>query len=98
MYLQVYHYNGDIPIDTRPMTRYTDLMDLIKTDTDACLIGTYKLNKHGYGQIWHGGKPKNGGTYKLAHRVVMSHVLNRPLTSDEFVCHRCDNPSCVNRR
>jgi hypothetical protein len=51
----------------------------------------WKLSKHprGYGHIRHGKK------ILYAHRVC--HELFYGLTSDGLhVCHRCDNPSCVN--
>jgi hypothetical protein len=29
-------------------------------------------------------------------RVVLGWKLGRPLTKDEFACHTCDNPPCIN--
>lgn len=60
-----------------------------KTSSDSCWEWmAYKTNS-GYGQF--------GIKYKiyLAHRVswAIKHCID-PLS--KFVCHRCDNPSCVN--
>lgn len=43
----------------------------------------------GYGNFWAGGRARG------AHRV--SHVISTGVDpGDLFVCHRCDNPPCVN--
>src|SRR4051812_5658590 len=48
-----------------------------------------RLNRKGYGIVTRFGKKM------LAHRIswVMSHG---DIGSETFVCHRCDNPRCVN--
>lgn len=63
--------------------------------TDGCWEWTASLNTYGYGQIAINKKPIK------AHRY--SYALHHPLTidllsgnPDVFVCHRCDNPRCVN--
>lgn len=33
---------------------------------------------------------------KKVSRVIVSALLERELSSDEFVCHRCNNKKCVN--
>jgi hypothetical protein len=53
---------------------------------DACWTWTGSRHPYGYGRI--------GRTY--VHRIVAEHHAGRPLTSDDFVCHRCDNPPCAN--
>jgi hypothetical protein len=45
--------------------------------------------KKGYGQMW------DGERLKLAHRVSYE-VYIGPIEGGMFVCHRCDNPVCVN--
>ena len=42
---------------------------------------------HGYGMIWHQGQ------CVLAHRFAWAAANGCP--GEMFVCHRCDNPSCV---
>jgi len=43
----------------------------------------------GYGQIWEGGRNL------YAHRISWE-LANGPIPAGKFVCHHCDNPSCVN--
>jgi hypothetical protein len=57
--------------------------------TSGCWIWTGGLNKAGYGTVKIFNKPK------LAHRVSYEiHVGNLPVKI--LVCHKCDNPPCVN--
>jgi hypothetical protein len=57
--------------------------------TPGCWLWTAKLDKRGYGFSKHDGK-KLG-----AHRH--SYILYvGPIPEGMFVCHRCDNPTCVN--
>jgi len=52
---------------------------------------------NGYGRMRMGGRK---GKHYLAHRL--SYIIHHPLTIDLMehpdicVCHRCDNPKCVN--
>ncbi len=63
--------------------------------TDGCWDFTDLSN--GYGRMRIGGKK---GKHYLAHRL--SYIIHHPLTIDLMehpdicVCHRCDNPKCVN--
>lgn len=56
--------------------------------TGGCWEWRGARNSRGYGHLWVGDK------MKYAHRVVMESTQNIP--EGCFVCHRCDNPSCVN--
>ena len=62
--------------------------------TEGCWNWTAGLNMFGYGQFGLGNKMVR------AHRL--SYVLHHPLTIELLehreicVCHRCDNPKCVN--
>ena len=53
-----------------------------------CLEFQGYLNQWGYGVV------KENGTTILAHRVVARELVGDP--EGLYVCHRCDNPSCVN--
>ena len=61
--------------------------------TDTCWWWTARKDAKGYGHI--------GGTLKLrfgsarAHRIVWV-ATNGAIPTGLFVCHSCDNPSCVN--
>ena len=63
--------------------------------TDGCWDFTDLCN--GYGRMRMGGRK---GKHYLAHRL--SYIIHHPLTIDLMehpdicVCHRCDNPKCVN--
>lgn len=61
-----------------------------------------KVNKDGECWIWTGAKLKAGygkftvahQTWTLAHRVAYE-IAFGPIPGSLFVCHHCDNPSCV---
>lgn len=54
--------------------------------------------------LWGAGKTSRGyGVFHptkqriaMAHRWAMEQHLGRSLAREEFVCHRCDTPACVN--
>ena len=62
----------------------------IPEPNSGCWLWLGKIDPSGYGVI-----QKNGGGDLKAHRVSASIVGLIP-NSDQVVCHRCDNPSCVN--
>ena len=63
-----------------------------KGEGDDCWEWTAYRNKGGYGKIARGGS-KNERI--RAHRL--SWILhNGPIPTGAVVCHRCDNPGCVN--
>jgi hypothetical protein len=55
-----------------------------------CHEWTFGLGRNGYGLFWDG--QKSGP----AHRVIYECLHGVRLTRWQFVCHSCDNPSCVN--
>lgn len=65
------------------------LWRLVSGDNDACWVWSRYINSSGYGQLKFKSK-----TY-LAHRVSWI-VHNGEIPDRLFVCHSCDNPSCVN--
>ncbi len=76
--------------------------DLTRPPLEDRLNGKYEIaesgcwewmgqkNGYGYGLIWRDGKPVR------AHRVMYELHAGKPLGADEVVCHRCDNPKCIN--
>lgn len=45
---------------------------------------------NGYGRFW------VDGHIEQAHRYALALNLGRSVDADKYVCHRCDNPPCVN--
>lgn len=60
-----------------------------KTDEQQCWHWLRHKNKLGYGVVGVGRKTA------LAHRVAYELVRGK-IPNGMLVCHRCDNPSCVN--
>ena len=60
-----------------------------KPTVDGCLQYTGKTTKDGYGTL------KIAGKYISAHRASYQSVYGS-IPSGFCVCHRCDNPLCIN--
>lgn len=56
----------------------------------GCWLWTGAVSGSGYGKINIGGK------FFAAHRLSYFLHNDLPTTNPLFVCHRCDNPMCVN--
>jgi hypothetical protein len=58
---------------------------------DGCHLWTaHRDDKGGYGIFWLNGKMRR------ANRVAWELANGRPVPEGMYVCHRCDNPPCVN--
>ena len=57
--------------------------------TDFCWVWTGSKNKVGYGQFWF-----RGDRHERAHRIAWQLAFGA-IPKGLFVCHHCDNPSCV---
>lgn len=79
-----------------PKIRDTSLLTFIRRfasktiDCDECIEWTACKTKDGYGRVM------IDGAVHLAHRVSWSLYNLSPIPGSSCVCHRCDNPSCVN--
>ncbi len=58
-------------------------------NSDGCWLWTGACFESGYGMFTIGSKPVR------AHRLAYQ-LANGPIPDALFVCHRCDNPACVN--
>ena len=73
----------------RPSDRERFAAKTIRDDASGCLIWTAALDTAGYGAFGLHGRVVR------AHRTALEWHLGRPLAPGVFVCHRCDNPACV---
>jgi hypothetical protein len=77
--------------EAKHLKRFTS--SLIEGKND-CIETTVNLNKDGYGSISIGSRKDRDEI--LAHRYALQFAIGVILPSNIFVCHSCDNPSCVN--
>ncbi len=59
--------------------------------TSECWLWSGRKDRNGYGKLSIGAS----GEVK-AHRFSLALSLNRSIKDRLLVCHKCDNPSCVN--
>lgn len=71
-----------------PLRQRFDLQHRKGADGD-CWMWAGQISRRGYGFI------KENYKTKLAHRVSYELFVG-PIPAGLFVCHRCDNPACVN--
>lgn len=58
--------------------------------TTGCWLWDGSVSPAGYAWI------RRGGTCFLLNRLVLRHILGRPIRKGHFACHRCDTPACIN--
>jgi hypothetical protein len=68
-------------------TRFWSHVD--RTDPEACWPWQGTITRKGYGQI------SDNGRSVRAHRLAFE-LAHGPVPDGQQVCHRCDNPPCVN--
>lgn len=72
-----------------PVTTLESIFKRTKKDKNNCWIWQGMRHRQGYGIV----SLKN--VQQGAHRVVWK-ILNSDISSEQHVCHKCDNPPCVN--
>jgi hypothetical protein len=65
------------------------MANTVTTDS-GCMVWQGTLTRKGYGSIGYRGKSNS------AHRIVYQLHHGVTLTTEQFVCHSCDNRACVN--
>jgi hypothetical protein len=68
---------------------YERLLERVDKDNNGCWNYTAYTDDLGYGRL------RDKGRKVLAHRLVYEHVYGN-IPDGILVCHKCDNPSCVN--
>jgi hypothetical protein len=67
------------------------ILSLVKINPGTgCWEWQRYLNKQGYGNL------KFGGKYYPAHKISLMAFTSCEVPPGYYVCHKCDNPSCVN--
>lgn len=66
----------------------TTSIDEFRIDENGCWVWQRHRNKAGYGTIHKKG-------HRYAHRYYYE-LHNGPIPVGKVICHKCDNPSCVN--
>lgn len=61
-----------------------------ETGEKGCKFWPHRRDQDGYGILWLNGRRENA-----AHRVSFRAFVG-PIPHGFFVCHKCDNPPCVN--
>ncbi len=74
---------------TRGMSLEQKIFFYGRPANSGCIVWIGNKVGRGYGQIW------NGEKMELAHRAAFR-LANGPIPPAALVCHRCDNPACVN--
>lgn len=62
---------------------------------DACWLWLGKRNRRGYGQFWDGTYLPSGSPRQVVSSRWAYESQNGPIPDGMFVCHTCDDPSCV---
>lgn len=86
--------NDSKEIKSAKMRKYSETESVKKfyektRRSGSCVIWVGCINKSGYGRV-----RRSGFTYD-AHRFSWI-INNGPIPKGLFVCHKCDNPPCVN--
>ena len=79
-----------LPVDDALVARFWTKVD--RRAPAECWLWQGKTQSGGYGVIWFGGK---GGKTIYAHRLAYLIATGIDPVGNA-VCHRCDNPTCVN--
>ena len=69
--------------------------DKVDRPEEGCWPWVASTDEKGYGFIKRGGYGRKGSSNIRAHRVSWM-LFNGPIPEGMCICHKCDNPNCVN--
>lgn len=84
---------GDITLSMKTRAPLAERFWQYVEKTEACWLWTGATTFGGYGVIQRGGR--QDGLVR-AHRLSLEISTGRAVPGNLSVCHRCDNPPCVN--
>lgn len=67
----------------------------IPEPNSGCWLWTGYVDKYGYGVCCRGSRQSGTRYFIKAHRLSYEAFVG-PIEPGKLVCHKCDNPSCVN--
>ncbi|MBT9169228.1 MAG: hypothetical protein DDT19_02582 [Syntrophomonadaceae bacterium] len=70
--------------------------DKVRVVPNGCHIWTGACDSFEYGRFGLSGRGYKDSRMHIAHRVAYMIRYEVELTAKQHVCHRCDNPPCVN--
>ncbi|MBT9167365.1 MAG: hypothetical protein DDT19_00694 [Syntrophomonadaceae bacterium] len=70
--------------------------DKVRVMPNGCHEWTGARDSRGYGRFSLNGRGYPDSRAYVAHRIAYIIQYGVELTSEQLVCHTCDNPSCVN--
>jgi hypothetical protein len=79
-----------IPMDEKTIARFWSYVE--RGESTECWIWLKGFNTLGYGRFWYGGSR----VAHPAHRISWELANGDPVPAGKVICHRCDNPGCVN--
>ena len=80
-----------MPRGPRPKPLSDRLFSRVQKQDSGCWEFTGSTAQQGYGSIYDHSKRR----YVRAHRAAWE-LKNGPIPEGLFICHKCDNPCCVN--
>lgn len=72
--------------------RVFEVLSRVKKTNSGCWEYNHCFTSDGYGIVKVGGRK---GKQYLAHRLLYEH-FHGPIEKGLFICHKCDNPPCIN--
>lgn len=99
MKLSLYSPDGKLTLPSFDMARFWRFVD--KNGPNGCWLWEGFKDSEGYGRFWMGKffmEITNGGRLKNTKRAPVASymMLKGSIPKGKFVCHKCDNPPCVN--